>query len=404
MSMKPAKTISALITLPTLWAGCTSPRTQTSDNLPSKIANDPEVATIQVNIHAHPVGGIGLEGMAGIPTEGKSPVTPPEPYQAPDLDWENLWDEPTDKPALPTETPENLQTLPGPNGETGVRKAIAMDEPLPKGAEPAPQVQPETDLNPKEPGGNHPRLLTSLPPTRASLPQSDYGEATAIPVFTQTSPGTPNLPSLLSWLDQRDIPHPSNFQEAREAVVWLRQELAANPDTFANNPLQRDALESWLNGLQYQPSTPGPSQPNATANLPWNFQATDTKGTENGQQPVLLSKAALWLQQASDHPLPNDGNAGQDPKGNRPFQLPEATQTAAISVSPRLKATGLDYAAALQWIQQASQDPQPGQSILPGQPIPAYKHSEALRWIQAPSGKRTIPLHAAIVPPGTANP
>ena len=398
--MNPRTLAYALASLPLLWAGCASPRTETSENLPSQIANDPEVVVTGININAHPVGGLGLEGVAGVPNEGEIPVVPAGSYQPPDLDWENLQDELPDTPVYPPQPPENLQTFPGPEGQAGVQESIV-------------QGTPGSDL-PENPGANPPTGTPDLPwqpaiPHLASnlsqdIPHSDYGEATATPIFVETRPGTPNLPGILAWLDHQDIAHPPNFADTSEALSWIRQELTANPDSFSSQPRDNKALMSWLDGLQGQPVQPGQNRPQFAANLPWQIQAGSDPDAANTRPPVLLSKASLWLRQSTQAPNAQSQPANS-PAPLRPlFPHPQASQAANTSITPGLKVTGLDYGAALNWLQQASSHPKDPQNFRATLRQTPSNHTEALRWIQSASGKRKAPLHAAILAPGSTNP
>ena len=390
--MNPRTLAYALASLPLLWAGCASPRTETSENLPSQIANDPEVVVTGIEINAHPVGGTGYEGVAGVPNEGETPVLPAGPYQLPDLDWENLQDELPGTPVYPPQPPENLQTFPGPEGQPGIQETIAQDS-------------TGFDL-PENPGATPPSGSTELPwqpaiPHLASnpsqdLPHSDYGEATATPIFVETRPGTPNLPGILAWLDHQDIARPPNFADSSEALSWIRGELTASPDSFSNHPRDNKALLSWLDSLQGQTHQPGQDRPQFAANFPWQIQAGSSPDDADTRPPVLLSKASLWLRQSTQVPAAQGQQANTPSTPPPPFPHPQPIQPANTSITPRLKATGLDYAAALNWLQQASSPPKDTKNFRATHRQAPSNHTEALRWIQSASGKRKAPLHASL--------
>ena len=421
--MKSHTSAITLIAIASHWVGCTSPKSQTSENLPSQLPANP------IDLHPTPTletgelaGEPGVEGLPGQPV-AEGIVLPGDSYTPPDIDFANLKDIPPEERSLDTPRvrdpeewkPENILTPPGATGEEGEPEKIVLLEDSDR-----PDLDPELaaadqssdekaafadeshldHLNPFSPE------LASLLTAPSSFPSSPQdGEASAIPVFFPSDPSQLKLDELLQWLDHQDIQHPEHFADTSEALLWLKQRRESELEGSGDRNNKIDQLFAWLTS---SPSDQhGGPQMYATSftGTPWNFSQNDPTKDSSGSNPLMLSKAALWLQNPDYQQAPSQPSASITP--SNPFQNRTSLQASRSTNSrSNLAPTSFNYTATLRWLQLASQKrssaSQPVHVKSPASP-PTLEHQEALRWLQKASGKRA-PLHASVLSSGVLNP
>jgi len=440
--MKSYTSTITLIAVATQWIGCTSPKTQTSENLPSQLPGNP------IELHADPAletgelaGEPGIEGLPGQPV-AEGIVLPGDTYTLPDIDFVNLKDTPPEERSLDAPRvrdpedwkPENLITPPGATGETGEPEKIVLQEDT-EPADPAenpllaenrdtseeghsedPLFARNTDTSdegtsdPASDSSPHtaelsPELTNLLANSPLSARALGDGEASAIPVFFPEDPAQLQLGQLLDWLDFQEIEHPDNFSDALAALQWLKQRRDSEPESLGDRKNQIDQLFAWLH------STPADSadHPNRGGSLltgsPWDFSKISKGNHSADSNPLMLSKASLWLQNPAYQNANASVNANERPSNSLPNFTP--IQASSPAVRPNSSAQSLNYTATLRWLQLASQQQPASQYNLSrpkNLPVPSSDHTEALRWLQKASGKRKAPLHASILSSGISNP
>jgi len=416
--MKSHTSTIALIAIAAQWTGCTSPKTNTSENLPSQIpANPLELHTTSTPETGELAGEPGVEGLPGEPVS-EGIITEGDIYILPDIDFVNLKDTPKEERSLDEPRvrnpedwePESIQTPPGASGEAGEpEKIVILEHEGPEGIEAelahlgpideetGPEDQPESD-NPFEVAQNSLNL-----PARGTFPGN--GEASAIPVFFPNDPEQLQLTDLVKWLDHHQIEHPGNFADSGVALQWLQQLHANDPDSLGDRKSEVDKLFAWLTSTPSGQDDPTLNRLNFLAGSPWNFPNNGQDTSSTKPNPLLMSKASLWLHNPALHPNTDTGEAG-DASGT--FTLPQSLQSSTRpATNAQASHQSLDYAATLHWIQLASQNKTPGQPSLSPRiqtSNSSRDHSEVLRWIQKASGKRKAPLHASVLSPSVPNP
>ena len=410
--MKTAASTLALIAIATQWSGCTSPKTNTSENLPSQIPSTPlELHTSPTPQTGELAGAPGIEGLPGHPVR-EGIVSPGQAYPLPDIDFANLQDTPAEERTIDPPRvrdpedwkPENIATPPGSSGQPGEPEKIVILENAEQEIPVAIAANPESSEAVDSPPASV-DLALDLEDSDLLYRIPEAGEASAIPVFFPSDPRELTLSHILKWLDHQQISHPVDFPDPLAALQWLKQHRDAQPDVLGDRTKQVDKLFAWLASGSEGQDDPSSNPPEYLAQSPWNFGHSDRKNQSEKREPLLMSKASLWLHNPALHQgtMPDKSSIPSNS-----FSYPSVSPTPA-SVAPVAQNSQptLDYSATLLWLQLASHN-QPAfndsfSSRFRNAP-PSRDHTEALRWIQKASGNQKAPLHASILSSGVTNP